>query len=265
MGHSHRSSVIAHQSLVTRHSSPVSGQLISRSAAAGFTLLELIVAFAILGLMSMIIFSAFRMAINSYVKSQERLEEKARERVLLDHIKRQIGSLFPLRPTAAFMLEQGRGPAQYTPESFMRSQAPLFYGMQESVTFITVAPLLFQENPGLTVVRYGHAKDQRGRFYMGSMETPFHGLDSFKSMVRVPKGKPLPLIEHISRVSFEYYGYDQRTQTYQWFDEWSGENMHAVPNAIRINYDGRQLTVPVNATFLGGTFAGGGIQGLIQR
>ena len=69
------------------------GQQVRRSASSGFTLLELTLAFTILGLMAGLIFSSLRMSLNSYEKSQERLDVAARERVLQDLIKRQIGSL----------------------------------------------------------------------------------------------------------------------------------------------------------------------------
>jgi len=93
-------SVVRRLRSAVRRSSPrqlsaVSCQL---SASRGFTLLEVIIAFTILGLMSGIIFSSFRMSLNSYEKSQERLDVEARKRVLQDLIKRQIGSLFPVRP-----------------------------------------------------------------------------------------------------------------------------------------------------------------------
>ncbi|UCF39497.1 MAG: prepilin-type N-terminal cleavage/methylation domain-containing protein, partial [Acidobacteriota bacterium] len=48
----------------------------------GFTLLELIVAFTILALLAGMVFSSLRLSLSSYEKSQERLEEEARRRVL---------------------------------------------------------------------------------------------------------------------------------------------------------------------------------------
>ena len=67
-------------------------------------MLELMVAFTIMALMAGMVFSSLRMAMNIYDKSQERIEEEAVRRILLDHVKRQIGSLFPLRPSMRGML-----------------------------------------------------------------------------------------------------------------------------------------------------------------
>ncbi len=224
------------------------GQDVRRSASSGFTLLEVIIAFTILGLMSGIIFSSFRMSLNSYEKSQERLDVEARKRVLQDLIKRQIGSLFPVRPSASFLdLQTADGQAQQQTRGF--AQMPLFVGTSEAVTFATVAPLMLAENPGLTIVHYGLAQDEYGNTYLGAAEAPYMGLESFMSMVDPPPGEPLALIEDVVDLSFQYYGYDPQSLSYNWFDSWMVEELQAVPVAIRIDYDENHLLVPINADF----------------
>ena len=232
------------------------------SASRGFTLLEVIIAFTILGLMSGIIFSSFRMSLNSYEKSQERLDVAARKRVLQDLIKRQIGSLFPVRPSASFLdLQAADGQAQRPARVF--AQMPLFVGTSEAVTFATVAPLMFEENPGLTIVHYGLAQNEFGNTYMGVAEARYMGLESFMSMVEPPPGEPLALIEDVVDLSFQYYGYDPQSQSYDWFDSWIAEELQAVPEAIRIDYDENHLLVPINADF-SGSLLRQGMQRFIQ-
>ncbi len=238
------------------------GQDVRRSASSGFTLLEVIIAFTILGLMSGIIFSSFRMSLNSYEKSQERLDVEARKRVLQDLIKRQIGSLFPVRPSASFLdLQTADGQAQQAARGF--AQMPLFVGTSEAVTFATVAPLMLAENPGLTIVHYGLAQDEYGNTYLGAAEAPYMGLESFMSMVDPPPGEPLALIEDVVDLSFQYYGYDPQSLSYNWFDSWMVEELQAVPEAIRIDYDENHLLVPINADF-SGSLLRQGMQRFIQ-
>ncbi len=222
-----------------------------RSAVSGFTLLELIIAFTILGLMAGVMFSSFQMGLSSYEKSQERLDVEARKRVLQDQIKRQIGSLFPVQPSASFLElqevnDQGEQPAR----AF--AQIPLFSGTSDSMTFATVAPLMLHENPGLTVVHYGLAQDEQGNYYMGITEARYLGLDSFMSMRNSSSEPPLALIENIVDLRFQYYGYDSQSESYQWFDSWVGEEALAVPQAVRIDYDEHHILVPINASFSGG-------------
>lgn len=225
-----------------------------RRPEEGFTLLEFIIAFVLLALMATAMYSTFRVALNSYRTSQERLETRARSRVLQDLVRRQVGSLFPLRPTAAF-LETEMDPMAMMPEdlefsaqSGLLSQIPLFYGTNESMTFVTIAPLRMLVNPGLTVVRYGLAEDEWGRRYLGAMEARFVGLETFQMMVDIPSGKPYALVEGISQLRFEYYGFDAESMTYQWFEEWFGDMMREVPSAVRITTDKNSFVIPINAT-----------------
>ncbi len=150
MVHRLRSMVCGQRSAVRRPLSVVSCQLSASrcqlSDSRGFTLLEVIIAFTILGLMSGIIFSSFRMSLNSYEKSQERLDVAARKRVLQDLIKRQIGSLFPVRPSASF-LDLQAADAQQPEQTRVFAQMPLFSGTSEAVTFATVAKVTASEVP----------------------------------------------------------------------------------------------------------------------
>ena len=229
----------------------------------GFTLLEVVIALTIMGLMAGIVFSSFRLAMNSYVKSQVEIEREASRRILKGQIRRQVGSLFPLRPVASFN-RAGPGSGALEGQDPTRAFAPLFYGSSSSVTFITVTPLVDFDKPGLTVVRYGPSQDEYGDYYLGSMEAAFVGLDSFIEMVEIPKGKPLPLIEDVSQIEFEYYGYDPETQTFDWYSEWFGDERRAVPTAIRIGYDKGEVVAIINASFFGGRVQSG-VRNLLGR
>lgn len=222
----------------------------------GFTLIEVIVAFSILALLSLALFMSFRLALNSYQKGQERMEKEAQKRVLEDQIKRQLGSLFPLRP--AFSLTNLQQSGMDAAQALAFAQTPLFYGDNVTMTFITVAPLMLHENPGLTVVRYGLAQDEHGIHYLGAMESRYLGPDSFTFMVNQAPGKPLPLIEPVLDLSFEYYGYDAQMQVYSWYPAWDTERFKATPSAVKIHADQKTIVVPINACYSGPTMAMGG-------
>ena len=100
-----------------------------------------------------------------------------------------------------------------------------------------MAPLILHENPGLTVVRYGLAQTEDGAYYLGAMETRYTGQASFIGMIESPAGNPLPLVESVDRLSFEYYGYDPESQSYAWYNAWTGAETMLTPQAIKIAFD----------------------------
>lgn len=242
--------------------------------AGGFTLIEVIVAFTILGLMAAMVFSSLRFAVNSYQRSQERIEAAARQRVLLDHVRRQLGSLYPLRPTGSFAqiaLEQGgpSGSAGLPGAGASVVQFPLFYGQFDTMTFVSVVPLILKDSPGLTIVRYGVAEDEFGERYLGTMEGRFSGLESFFYMAGDPPGTPLAIVDDIEPggdPTFDYYGFDPESLTFQWFEAWDGQQMQSVPLMVRIRFNQSELVVQVHAEALGGaTQTQSVIQNIFQR
>jgi len=214
------------------------------AAERGFTLLEVLVTLMLLSLLAAAVFASFRTSLNSYERSQDRVEDEARRRTLQDYLKRQVGSLYPVRPSGSSI--EAEGAEEEGGGAF--SQVPLFYGDVGSVVFATVAPLTLLENPGLTVVRYGLSQDLDGTYFLGAVENRYTGQESFTAMVQAPEGSPIPLVEQVSTLSFQYYGYDQQSESYLWFDTWMSEETGSVPRAIRINFDDQHLTVPVNAS-----------------
>ena len=241
----------------------------------GFTLLEIIVAVSIMGLLSVLVFSSLNMALNSYDRGQERIQSEAISRALENHMKRQIASLYPLVPSGGMGLsEQGNNSGINNPliqlstpdGSANQSQPPLlFYGQPESMTFISVVPLVHVNSPGLVIVRYGLARDEFGSLYLGAMEMPYTGFESFLMMTESPQGKPLPIIEGIERVEFSYYGFDPVRQGFYWFQQWNGSEAMAVPSAVRIEHGDSVTFVQINAEYSPNTGVGRSIRNILSQ
>ena len=138
---------------------------------------------------------------------------------------------------------QGGLPAAQNP---LQATAPLFYGSSSALTFVTVAPFETIRNPGLTVVRYGHAEDEWGDRYFGAMEARYRGPESFYEMVEVPTGAPIPVIKNVTDLYFEYYGFDPQSGIGEWYAEWSSLDTLTVPGAIRISADDLKIVVVIN-------------------
>lgn len=228
-----------------------------RHPVLGFALLEVIVALAIFGLMAGVIFSSLQMATDMYDRTQQTIVEQAERRILLDQIKRQVGSVFPLQPTAGFVMGEDPSVPPDPIAQLTASQVVMFHGEPDFMVFLTVSPLVLFENPGLTVVRYGLAQNEFGDYYLGSMETRYLGQRTFEEMLVAAVGRPLALIKDVRRVSFEYYGFVEVAGRWAWMPSWSGAEMKAAPHAVKISFDDDYVLVPINATVYGGGLGAG--------
>ena len=244
-------------------------------SAGGFTLLEVVVAISIMGLLSVMVFSSLRLALNSYDRGQERIETEAISRALADHMKRQIASLYPLVPTAWMGMSEQAGnmginspliQLEASEGSRNQLQQPLlFYGLPESMTFISVVPLVHVSSPGLVIVRYGLARNESGDYYLGVMEMPYTGIESFIMMTENPQGKPLPIIEGVDEVRFSYYGFDPVRQGFFWYQFWNGSEAMAVPSAVRIEHGDSTTFVQINAEYSPNTGVGRSIRSILSQ
>ena len=226
----------------------------TRGSTSGFTLIEFLIAATLLTLMGAVVFGSLRVALNSYTKSQDILDAEGKRRALENLVRRQLGSLYPLMPLlnvgglAVETLEEVSMPGTSREINPMQSQSPLFYGSSTVIVFVTVAPFDMLRKPGLTVVRYGQAEDEWGNRYFGAMENRYTGPESFYEMIEVPQGKPIPIIENVDDLAFEYYLFDQQSGFGEWYQEWSALGVLGTPNAIRITAGKIQIVVAINAT-----------------
>ncbi len=249
--------------------------LASGDSGRGFTLLEVVVALSIMGLLAVMVFSSLRLALNSYDRGQQRIESEAISRALADHMKRQIASLYPLVPTGGLGVDpQGPNAAAGNPllqmggpdSTMNRGQAPLlFYGQPESMTFISVVPLVHASSPGLVIVRYGLSRDESGNYYLGAMEIPYTGVESFIMMTESPPGKPLPIIEGLEQVDFSYYGFDPVSGNFQWYRQWNGSVAMSVPSAVRIEHGDSVTFVEIKAEYSPNIGAGRSIRDILSQ
>jgi general secretion pathway protein J len=71
--------------------------LSARKSSYGFTLIELVIAFALLGLIMLLLYSAFDVAAKSWDRAETRTEEASDLRLVQSFLRREISHAFPLR------------------------------------------------------------------------------------------------------------------------------------------------------------------------
>jgi general secretion pathway protein J len=71
--------------------------LSARNASRGFTLIELVIAFALLGMIMLLLYSAFDVAAKSWDRAETRTQETSDLRLVQSFLRREISHAFPLR------------------------------------------------------------------------------------------------------------------------------------------------------------------------
>ena len=128
---------------------------------AGFTLLEMLIAVTLVALMAVSLWAVFRISIRSWSRGTEFIDANQRHRSVLDLVQKQMASTFGVFKQADPQL--GSPPALY------------FSGTENSLRFVSLNSLRFQESPGLTLVMYEVAQDASGDFSLVERETRYLG------------------------------------------------------------------------------------------
>ena len=184
----------------------------------GFTLIELILAMAILSLLSLAIGGVITIGARSASSGERTTEQARRFRIATTVVTRQIRSA----ATYKVMDEEENEPIEY------------FLGEPTSVDFVTTQPQAPNDS-GIALVSYWHDTDQA---VLMMSETPY-----FVSFAGDKMDRELfdhltfetPLLFDVDDVRFEYrrsgFGEDN------WHDRWDAVEEEALPAVVKISVD----------------------------
>lgn len=184
-----------------------SGRECSIRSQAGFTLLEMIVAVTLVALMAVGLWAVFRISLRSWSRGTEFMDANQRHRSILNLVRKQMASTYglfvqdPLQPANA---------------------ALMFDGTENSLRFISLNSLQFNESPGLTWVSYELSQDEGGDYSLVEREARYLG-----QMPEEGEGqagsRPVPIFENLSSCLFEYFDPGDAEDSSQWVREWDGQ------------------------------------------
>jgi len=210
--------------------------------AAGFTLLEMLVAVTLVAIMSVALWAVFRISIRSWARGTEFMDANQRHRSILNLVRKQMASTYGLLTVDEQLPMVGPGTL-------------VFSGKKDSVQFISLNSLQFQENPGLTMVSYDVDRNSDGEYALVERESRFLG--------SVPEGgislaglKAVPIFESLSSCLLEYFDPGDDSNPSQWVQEWDGQKLGRLPLAVsftmmsrdpRGNTLNRHMVVPIKA------------------
>lgn len=187
---------------------------------AGFTLLELIVAMAVFGLIGLGIFGVLVLGARS-AGSGERLSEQGRRfRVANEVITRQIAAVEPIQLPRED--DGGLDDEDATAE-------PFFYGDAETLAFVTTAPQR-PDASGMAIVNYWL---EDGALKM-SERPVFSAYGTGKGRDRAEAGDAVEtiLLYDVESVTFSY---QRESDTDEWLDVWDAVEEEMLPAVVRID------------------------------
>ena len=204
-----------------------------KPSPSGFTLLELMLSLAILGVVLLIIFGALRIGTRAWEKGEKDVEIQQRRRAVLDLIQKQIAS--------ACLYEIKTGD-----ETFY------FKGSDSEVEFVSRSPIAPGSRSGIVYVKYSTGEgDQNEKMTLVLYERDmiFMKKEDFSSDA---EEYSLKLMSGFQNLQFEYLKMAEDGSETSWQSNWdsSGDNKE-MPLAVKMSLDGEQeddalcLIVPI--------------------
>jgi general secretion pathway protein J len=210
----------------------------------GFTLLEMLIAVTLVAMMALSLWAVFRISIRSWSRGTQFIDANQHNRSILDMIRKQMASTYGI----------------FTPADPQKnfSSDLVFSGAEDSLRFVSINSLHFQESPGLTLVFYEVARDSSGDFSLIEKESRYLGqLPDQEAFAG--QSKPTTIFNNLTSCVFEYFDPGGGEIPSQWVREWDGPSLRRLPSAISItmssrdakgNESRRYMVVPIQAEAL---------------
>ncbi len=195
-----------------------------RNNSSGFTLLELILAITISGLILVVLASSMMLGWRSEEKASEREELSEQIRIITQRITWLIRGAYPF--------------LKATPEG----RTLYFEGTEDTLGLVTTSVTKGTDlinSPGLKWIKF-YLEDKR----LMVREKLFYEKDIFED----EGGKTYTIGDDIYELRFEYFDRDNKEGEEQWVDEWDPKDKNYLPALVKINlkitYKNRVVEIP---------------------
>ncbi len=183
----------------------------------GFTLVEVMLAMTITGIIVLMIFGVFRLGLSAWEKGESVQKEYQNARVISQLMGRQLKSAFPYRVKT----EKAEGDFVF------------FEGTARGVKFISSLPLKTRYAEGLVYAAYEFEEGAEGGRMLLYEQRALN-----KNFVDEPPNREegVSLWEDISEIRFEYYRAEdpEKTRSAEWVEQWNAREEKQLPRAVRI-------------------------------
>lgn len=186
-----------------------------RSFDKGFTLIEMLIAISLLGIMVVLLFASLRIAAESWNSGEAKISEVNKKAVVYQFFKRHLSTARPL-PT---YVDDQQQDAQEPPK-------PVFQGLPQSIRFVSALPAASARR-GLQVFHVG--LDPQHPSLLKVALTPYQQTDSEPSAA-----EPVVLLENVKDFKISYFGVNTANGDGSggWQDQW--QEAEQLPRLVRI-------------------------------
>jgi len=176
----------------------------------GFTLLEVLIAMTLLGVMMVLIFGALRVSVRSWESGEQQAAQVSQLLVLHNFLRSHLTRMKPW-------------------EDDFSEDEPIFsfQGTEQAIQFVSTLPLHNRGAGGWHKFNIQLKKNHDSKDLIVKLEPFFPALDKEHQPI-----DDVVLIENVEAIKFSYFGADDPDEEAQWFDEWL-EKSH-FPKMIRV-------------------------------
>jgi general secretion pathway protein J len=185
-----------------------------KRAQPGFTLIELVVAMALLGTMLLLLYSGLTFSLRSWDAGDTNGRRTADRRIGENFLRRELSELFPMRWKEPNVVKFA------------------FEGEKDHMRFVSSRPAGITQGGlslvGLEVQEEGRTSRKKSLVMRRAMPD-----DEAASFAPLEGAEPTVLIAGVDSVSFEYFGAENDFTPPQWSDSWKWN--FRIPEMIRLH------------------------------
>lgn len=183
-----------------------------QSGVRGFTLIEVLIAMTLLGVMVVLLFSSLRIAAGSWHAGESKMAAVNQKAVVYQFFKRHLTTV---RPLPILNVEQ-----DFNPENLQA-----FQGFSQSMRFVAALPAS-SARKGLQLFTIAPDPEQASTLLVTLV--PYRVTEADQETP-----KPEILLEHVAALKFSYFGKTEDIAELQWRDEWTAADR--LPSLIKVS------------------------------
>ena len=179
--------------------------------ARGFTLLELMIGLALLGLIMTLIFAGMQLSFRSWDAAEAASEKSNRMRLVQALLGRELAAVYPYRWKNSDDMNIA------------------FVGARDSLRFVSSTPARAGQR-GLNLVELFLDRSDRELRLLMRRQIPTSEQRDFE---RLEQEESMVLLDHLEGAAFEFYGSDTPAGKSSWRDRW--EDPQRLPRLVRVS------------------------------